>query len=112
MWRCRAGPSIEARGFLPAEGRRALPSSPGGGGVLTPPEAGEVEVAGAGSRRVLGCSDCSTPSGGVFLCFWKLSALSAGDSGVGAREGLRDAAEPGVLGEPGGSPVEMPLLPL
>lgn len=40
---------------------------PPGGGVRTPPEAGEVEVAGAGSRRVLGCSDCSTPSGGVFV---------------------------------------------
>lgn len=103
VWRCRAGPSIEARGFLLAEGRRALPSSAGGG--RTPRGAGEVEVARAGSRRVLGCSDCSIPSGGVFVFLEAPCSFCW-------RGGLRDAAEPGVLGEPGGSPVEMPLVPL
>lgn len=78
-------------------------------GARTPRGAGEVEVAGAGSRRVLGCSDCSIPSGWVCV----FPALSAGNGAArGGLRGLRDAAEPGVLGEPGGSPVEMLLVSL
>lgn len=48
-----------------------------------------------------------------WVCFWRSPALSAGEKAArGGLRRVRDAAEPGVLGDPGGSPVDMPLVPL
>lgn len=94
--------------------KRAGSSRLRGGGRYHPPPGGAHPPrgqgggsGGSGSRRVLGCSDCSISRRRGVCVFGSSPALSAGEGG--ARGGLRDAAEPG---EPGGSPVEMPLVPL
>lgn len=91
-------PPLKRAGSSRLRGGGRYHPPPGGAG--TPPRGREVEVAGAVSRRVLGYSDCSIPSGGVCVCVFP--ALSAGNRA--ARGGLRDAAETGGLGEPGGTP--------
>lgn len=75
------------------------------GGARTPRWAGKVEVAGAGSRRVLGCSDCSIPSGGVCVFLEVPCSFCWGEGGAwGAAEGAGRGGA-GSAGGPWGKPL-------
>lgn len=99
-------PPLKRAGSSRLIGGRRYHPPPGGGAPPARPERWKWrEPAPAG---YWGTGTVPFPAEGCVCVF--LEALSAGEGA--ARGGLRDAAEPGVLGEPGGSPVEMPLVPL